>query len=140
MEADGARDRPRFDSLTFNPRNSGFLNAVDRQPRSYLGSPVHRARMARFGLTGDEIDPLLAEHRIDKSASFDRTADAHHSNTVASIARPARAAVDTSAAIVKTAITRADELWQHVKPTPELVAAFEQLRSHLSTGVIASSG
>jgi len=33
---------------------------VNAQLRSYLGSPDHRARMARFGLTHDEIDPTLA--------------------------------------------------------------------------------
>ncbi|MDN7635718.1 amino acid ABC transporter substrate-binding protein, partial [Burkholderia cepacia] len=33
---------------------------VNGQLRSYLGSEEHRARMARFGLTNNEIDSALA--------------------------------------------------------------------------------
>jgi polar amino acid transport system substrate-binding protein len=32
---------------------------VNGQLRLYLGSPNHRARMARFGPTHNEIDPAL---------------------------------------------------------------------------------
>lgn len=60
-EAGDGEPLPRpFGAFSFNPQNTGLLEAVNRQLRSYLGSPEHRARMARFGLTGDEIDPALS--------------------------------------------------------------------------------
>ncbi|NKJ50484.1 amino acid ABC transporter substrate-binding protein [Burkholderia sp. SG-MS1] len=46
-------------AFSFNRRSSDLLNAVNEQLRLYLGSPNHRARMARFGLTHNEIDPAL---------------------------------------------------------------------------------
>ena len=46
-------------AFSFNKSNSDLLNAVNGQLRFYLGSPNHRARMARFGLTHNEIDPTL---------------------------------------------------------------------------------
>jgi polar amino acid transport system substrate-binding protein len=49
-----------FGAFSFNRRNSDLLNAVNSQLRSYLGSPDHRTRMARFGLTHNEIDATLA--------------------------------------------------------------------------------
>ncbi|MCC8395585.1 transporter substrate-binding domain-containing protein [Paraburkholderia sp. MMS20-SJTR3] len=49
-----------FGAFSFNRGNSALLNAVNAQLRSYLGSPDHRARMAKFGLTRNEIDPVLA--------------------------------------------------------------------------------
>lgn len=47
-------------AFSFHKRNSELLNAVNQQLRSYLGSPNHRARMATFGLTSNEIDPALS--------------------------------------------------------------------------------
>jgi polar amino acid transport system substrate-binding protein len=47
-------------AFSFNRRNSDLLNAVNERLGSYLGSSDHRARMARFGLTHNEIDPALA--------------------------------------------------------------------------------
>ncbi|CAB3785307.1 transporter substrate-binding domain-containing protein [Paraburkholderia fynbosensis] len=47
-------------AFSFNRRSGDLLNAVNKQLRSYLGSSNHRARMARFGLTHNEIDPALA--------------------------------------------------------------------------------
>lgn len=47
-------------AFSFSKENSGLLNAVSAQLRSYLGSPDHRARMAKFGLTHNEIDPVVA--------------------------------------------------------------------------------
>ena len=35
------------------------LNAVNEHLSSYVGSSSHRARMARLGLTRNEIDPAL---------------------------------------------------------------------------------
>ncbi|RQT01377.1 transporter substrate-binding domain-containing protein [Burkholderia contaminans] len=56
----GKQQGPPLGAFSFNQQNSDLLNAVNRQLRSYLGSPDHRARMATFGLTRDEIDPALA--------------------------------------------------------------------------------
>ncbi|SDI70402.1 amino acid ABC transporter substrate-binding protein, PAAT family (TC 3.A.1.3.-) [Paraburkholderia steynii] len=47
-------------AFSFNKRNSDLLAAVNRQLCSYLGSPNHRACVATFGLTHNEIDPALA--------------------------------------------------------------------------------
>jgi polar amino acid transport system substrate-binding protein len=47
-------------AFSFNRSNGDLLNAVNSQLRLYLGSADHRARMARFGLTDKEIDPVLA--------------------------------------------------------------------------------
>ncbi|WEY43234.1 transporter substrate-binding domain-containing protein [Paraburkholderia sp. SUR17] len=49
-----------FGAFSFNRGNSDLLNAVNAQLRAYLGSPDHRARMSKFGLTRNEIDPVLA--------------------------------------------------------------------------------
>ena len=46
-------------AFSLNKRNSNLLDAVDGQLRSYLGSPDHRARIAGFGLTHQEIDSAL---------------------------------------------------------------------------------
>jgi len=53
------QERP-FGAFSFNRGNSDLLNAVNAQLRSYLGSSAHRARAAKFGLTCNEIDPVLA--------------------------------------------------------------------------------
>lgn len=59
-EKDGKRPELPFGAFSFGRRNSDLRNAVNAQLRSYLGSPEHRARMAKFGLTHNEIDPVLA--------------------------------------------------------------------------------
>ncbi len=46
-------------AFSFNRRNRDLVNAVNRQLRLYLGSTDHRTRMANFGLTQKEIDPVL---------------------------------------------------------------------------------
>jgi polar amino acid transport system substrate-binding protein len=59
----GASEKDRnlpVGAFSFNRRNSDLLNAVNEHLSSYLGSSDHRARMARFGLTHNEIDPALA--------------------------------------------------------------------------------
>ncbi|MCC8393171.1 transporter substrate-binding domain-containing protein [Paraburkholderia sp. MMS20-SJTR3] len=56
----GKRQELPVGAFSFSRENSGLLNAVSAHLRSYLGSPDHRARMARFGLTRNEIDPVLA--------------------------------------------------------------------------------
>jgi polar amino acid transport system substrate-binding protein len=59
-EAIGKRRALPLGAFSFNRSNSDLLDAVNRQLRLYLGSPDHRDRMARFGLTHNEIDPTLA--------------------------------------------------------------------------------
>ena len=56
----GIQQKLPFGAFSFNRRNSDLLNAVNSQLRSYLGSPDHRTRMARFGLTHNEIDATFA--------------------------------------------------------------------------------
>jgi polar amino acid transport system substrate-binding protein len=46
-------------AFSFNRQSSDLPNAVNGQVRLYLASPNHRARMARFGLAHNEIDPAL---------------------------------------------------------------------------------
>jgi polar amino acid transport system substrate-binding protein len=55
----GTQQNLPLGAFSFNRRNSDLLNAVNGQLRLYLGSPNHRTRMARFGLTHKEIDPAL---------------------------------------------------------------------------------
>jgi polar amino acid transport system substrate-binding protein len=59
-ERNGKRPGLPFGAFSCGRRNSDLRNAVNAQLRSYLGSPEHRARMAKFGLTHNEIDPVLA--------------------------------------------------------------------------------
>ncbi|TDY25990.1 amino acid ABC transporter substrate-binding protein (PAAT family) [Paraburkholderia sp. BL6665CI2N2] len=59
-ETNGKRQEVPFGAFSFGKRNNDLRNAVNSQLRSYLGSPDHRARMAKFGLTRNEIDPVLA--------------------------------------------------------------------------------
>lgn len=54
------QQRLPFGAFSFNRRNGDLINAVNAQLRSYLGSPDHRTRMAKFGVTHNEIDPVLA--------------------------------------------------------------------------------
>jgi polar amino acid transport system substrate-binding protein len=56
----GKQQKPPLGAFSFNRRNSDLIQAVNETLRSYLGSPDHRARMAGFGLTHNEIDPALA--------------------------------------------------------------------------------
>ncbi|HEY2022148.1 transporter substrate-binding domain-containing protein [Paraburkholderia sp.] len=64
-EPETSDERPMlpFGAFSFNKRNSDLLDAVNVQLGSYLGSPDHRARMARYGLTQKEIDPALTASR-----------------------------------------------------------------------------
>lgn len=47
--------------FSFAQGNASLLNAVNEQLRRYLGSVEHRARMAPFGITGTEIDPVAGK-------------------------------------------------------------------------------
>ena len=55
----GRQQKLPLGAFSFSRSNSDLLHAVNRQLRSYLGSPNHRERMAGFGLTPNEIDPAL---------------------------------------------------------------------------------
>ncbi|WMY10909.1 transporter substrate-binding domain-containing protein [Paraburkholderia phenoliruptrix] len=46
-------------AFSFNKSNTSLINAVNGQLRSYLGSQMHRATMAKYGLTNREIDPAV---------------------------------------------------------------------------------
>ncbi|WP_071336301.1 transporter substrate-binding domain-containing protein [Burkholderia contaminans] len=59
-QTNGTQQKLPLGAFSFSRRNSSLLNAVNGQLRSYLGSEEHRARMARFGLTNNEIDSALA--------------------------------------------------------------------------------
>ncbi|CAB3754388.1 amino acid ABC transporter substrate-binding protein [Burkholderia sp. MSh2] len=59
-DAHGERQERPLGAFSFNRTNRDLLDAVNEQLRRYLGSPDHRARMASFGLTHNEIDPVLA--------------------------------------------------------------------------------
>ena len=62
VEHDTEKDdtqRPPIGAFSFNKNNGRLLNAVNEQLRLYLGSPDHRTRMSKFGITRKEIDPAL---------------------------------------------------------------------------------
>ncbi|WP_322011799.1 transporter substrate-binding domain-containing protein [Paraburkholderia sp. J12] len=52
--------RPPVGAFSFNSGNDRLLNAVNAQLRAYLGFDDHRRRMAKYGLTDNEIDPAIA--------------------------------------------------------------------------------
>lgn len=58
-EANGTQQLLPFGAFSFARRNTDLRDAVNAQLRSYLGSPAHRTRMAGFGLTHNEIDPVV---------------------------------------------------------------------------------
>jgi polar amino acid transport system substrate-binding protein len=51
--------KPPVGAFSFAKENERLLNAVNLQLRRYLGSAEHRARMAKYGITRAEIDPVL---------------------------------------------------------------------------------
>jgi len=52
-------DSPPAGAFSFRKGNHELRNAINVQLRKYLGSVDHRRRMARFGLTRREIDPVV---------------------------------------------------------------------------------
>ncbi|MFP4892942.1 transporter substrate-binding domain-containing protein [Paraburkholderia sp. EG304] len=56
----GQQQKPPLGAFSFKRSNVDLIRAVNQALRSYLGSPDHRVRMAAFGLTHNEIDPVLA--------------------------------------------------------------------------------
>jgi polar amino acid transport system substrate-binding protein len=54
-------------AFAFKKGNHELLDPFNRQLRISLGSDDHRRRMKRFGMTGNEIDPVvLVECRRDR--------------------------------------------------------------------------
>ena len=47
-------------AFSFSKSNHNLLQAVNAQLRAYLGSADHRARMAKYGITENEIDSVVA--------------------------------------------------------------------------------
>ncbi|KVK83155.1 amino acid ABC transporter substrate-binding protein [Burkholderia cepacia] len=47
-------------AFSFGKKNHDLLRAVNAQLRVYVGSPDHRARMAKYGITATEIDGVVA--------------------------------------------------------------------------------
>jgi len=56
---DDTQRTPPLGAFSFNRENVDLLRAVNQALRLYRGSPDHRARMAKFGLTDKEIDPAV---------------------------------------------------------------------------------
>ncbi len=46
--------------FSFNKNNTALRDAVNAELRRYLGSADHRQRMAKYGFTQDEIDPVVS--------------------------------------------------------------------------------
>ena len=57
--AHAAQDGPSVGAFSFGKHDLKLREAVDEQLERYLGSPDHRQRMAKYGFTSAEIDPVL---------------------------------------------------------------------------------
>ncbi|MGR3908199.1 hypothetical protein Q3A80_14240 [Burkholderia sp. SR8] len=92
----------------------------------------------RWGFSFDFVPHVSGNavrwHRTGKSAIFDFAVDARDRALDISVIHGERGVADRAAVVVKTAIARADELWQRVESIEDVVAAFEWLRAHLSSG------
>ena len=53
------QNRPPAGAFSFGKHDNKLREAVDEQLKRYLGSPDHRQRMAKYGFTPEEIDPVL---------------------------------------------------------------------------------
>jgi len=54
--------------FSFNKDNRDLIEAVNRQLRAYLGTPDHRARMAKYGIAASEIDSVVASWPVFANA------------------------------------------------------------------------
>lgn len=50
-------------AFSFSKDNHDLLQAVNEQLRKYLGSPDHRERMAKYGITQNEIDGVVEDKK-----------------------------------------------------------------------------
>lgn len=57
--ASDATGKAPVGAFSFSKQNHDLLRAVNEQLRLYLGSPDHRARMAKYGITATEIDGVV---------------------------------------------------------------------------------
>jgi polar amino acid transport system substrate-binding protein len=56
-------DKVPVGAFSFSKSNDQLLEAVNEQLHKYLGSADHRKRMAKFGITENEIDGVLKDKR-----------------------------------------------------------------------------
>lgn len=62
LEASSPQNNPvPRGAFSFSKANRALREAFDAQLKVYLGSPDHRERMARYGFTHAEIDPVLQD-------------------------------------------------------------------------------
>jgi polar amino acid transport system substrate-binding protein len=54
-----AQHAPPLGAFSFGKHDKALRDAVNRQLERYLGSADHRQRMAKYGFTAEEIDPVL---------------------------------------------------------------------------------
>jgi polar amino acid transport system substrate-binding protein len=52
---------PPKGAFSFSKANVELRREFDLHLRKYLGSPDHRNRMGRYGLTATEIDPVVVD-------------------------------------------------------------------------------
>jgi len=57
--AEAAPYAPPKGAFSFSRTNVELRCEFDKQLRQYLGSPDHRSRMERYGLSAEEIDPVV---------------------------------------------------------------------------------
>ena len=49
-------------AFSFNKENLTLINAVNKRLCAYLGTEDHRTRMAKYGITNTEIDPVVTNN------------------------------------------------------------------------------
>ena len=57
--AHAAQNCPSVGAFSFGKHDNKLREAFDEQLKRYLGSADHRQRVAKYGFTPDEIDPIL---------------------------------------------------------------------------------
>jgi polar amino acid transport system substrate-binding protein len=60
IESQGDRSAP-VGAFSLSAGNRGLLEPLNAELRAYLGSSDHRTRMAAYGITAAEIDPVLMQ-------------------------------------------------------------------------------
>lgn len=157
---DDTRNADAFDSVTLDAAHRVLAPAVDAAlggrhfeavaPLTWVrsdGAPIRQifafpawkggVIAPRWGFSFDFVPHVSGNavrwHRTGKSAIFDLAVDARDRALDISINHGERRIAERSAAVVKTAIERADKLWQRVESIEDAVAAFEWLRAHLSS-------
>ncbi|NIF06502.1 transporter substrate-binding domain-containing protein [Chryseobacterium sp. Tr-659] len=55
-----SKDQIPVGAFSFKKENSTLINAVNKQLLTYLGTEDHRGRMAKYGITDAEINPVVS--------------------------------------------------------------------------------